>query len=39
VHTRVAPRFAELRTRVYEQIQVAKRGASEAVGTDTPPPR
>ncbi|MFJ2211348.1 ABC transporter ATP-binding protein [Streptomyces sp. NPDC101062] len=27
LHTRVAPRFAELRTRVYEQIQLAKRGA------------
>ncbi|MDR3084462.1 MAG: ABC transporter ATP-binding protein [Streptomyces sp.] len=27
VHTRVAPRFAELRTHVYEQIQAAKRGA------------
>ena len=26
LHTRVAPRFAELRTRVYEQIQAAKRG-------------
>ncbi|MFE3825320.1 ABC transporter ATP-binding protein [Streptomyces sp. NPDC059092] len=26
LHTRVAPRFAELRTRVYEQIQLAKRG-------------
>ncbi|CAL9286894.1 ABC transporter ATP-binding protein [Streptomyces sp. SudanB52_2052] len=26
VHTRVSPRFAELRTRVYEQIQAAKRG-------------
>ncbi|MGW3498720.1 ABC transporter ATP-binding protein [Streptomyces sp. NPDC001020] len=26
VHTRVAPRFAELRTHVYEQIQAAKRG-------------
>ncbi|WP_328563825.1 ABC transporter ATP-binding protein [Streptomyces coelicoflavus] len=28
VHTRVAPRFAELRTHVYEQIQAAKRGAA-----------
>lgn len=28
LHTRVAPRFAELRTRVYEQIQAAKRGAA-----------
>ncbi|GAA3837634.1 ABC transporter ATP-binding protein [Streptomyces phyllanthi] len=26
LHTRVDPRFAELRTRVYEQIQAAKRG-------------
>lgn len=26
LHTRVAPRFAELRTHVYEQIQAAKRG-------------
>ncbi|MFJ3669854.1 ABC transporter ATP-binding protein [Streptomyces sp. NPDC090106] len=26
LHTRVAPRFAELRTHVYEQIQSAKRG-------------
>ncbi|MFD5746688.1 ABC transporter ATP-binding protein [Streptomyces sp. NPDC127033] len=26
LRTRVAPRFAELRTRVYEQIQLAKRG-------------
>jgi NitT/TauT family transport system ATP-binding protein len=40
LHTRVAPRFAELRTHVYEQIQAAKRGASaEAAKTDTPPPR
>ena len=37
LHTRVAPRFAELRTHVYEQIQVAKRGAATA-RTDTPPP-
>lgn len=28
LHTRVAPRFAELRTRVYEQIQAAKRAGS-----------
>ncbi|MFH8440421.1 ABC transporter ATP-binding protein [Streptomyces sp. NPDC018026] len=34
VHTRVAPRFAELRTHVYEQIQAAKRG-----GPAAPPPR
>jgi NitT/TauT family transport system ATP-binding protein len=27
LHTRVAPRFAELRTHVYEQIQAAKRGS------------
>lgn len=26
LHTRVAPRFAELRTHVHEQIQAAKRG-------------
>ncbi|WP_406356692.1 ABC transporter ATP-binding protein [Streptomyces sp. NBC_00658] len=31
LHTRVAPRFTELRTHVYEQIQAAKR----AVRTDT----
>ncbi|MEV7084968.1 ABC transporter ATP-binding protein [Streptomyces sp. NPDC093085] len=30
LHTRVAPRFAELRTRVYEQIQLAKRGDGTA---------
>ncbi|MFG2510682.1 ABC transporter ATP-binding protein [Streptomyces sp. NPDC048584] len=35
--TRVAPRFAELRTHVYEQIQAAKRGAVRT-GTDRPPP-
>ncbi|BFO17339.1 ABC transporter ATP-binding protein [Streptomyces sp. KM77-8] len=35
--TRVAPRFAELRTHVYEQIQAAKRGAVTP-RTDTPPP-
>jgi NitT/TauT family transport system ATP-binding protein len=29
LHTRVAPRFAELRTHVYEQIQAAKRGSAE----------
>ena len=42
LHTRVAPRFAELRTHVYEQIQAAKRGvAQDAVVTksDTPPLR
>ncbi|MFI1443914.1 ABC transporter ATP-binding protein [Streptomyces fructofermentans] len=27
LHTRVSPRFAELRTHVYEQVQAAKRGA------------
>jgi NitT/TauT family transport system ATP-binding protein len=36
--TRVAPRFAELRTHVYEQIQAAKRGVA-TVRTDTPPLR
>ncbi|NYV76532.1 ABC transporter ATP-binding protein, partial [Streptomyces sp. UH6] len=30
LHTRVQPRFAELRTRVYEQIQAAKRGSASA---------
>ncbi|MFF5476313.1 ABC transporter ATP-binding protein [Streptomyces sp. NPDC012935] len=44
LHTRVDPRFAELRTQVYEQIQAAKRGTPqdavpETVRTDTPPPR
>ncbi|MEU9049991.1 MULTISPECIES: ABC transporter ATP-binding protein [unclassified Streptomyces] len=44
LHTRVDPRFAELRTHVYEQIQAAKRGTpqgvvQDAVRTDTPPPR
>lgn len=34
LHTRVAPRFAELRTHVYKQIQAAKRG-----GTDIGPPK
>ncbi len=29
LHTRVAPRFAELRTHVYEQIQSAKRGKAD----------
>ncbi|MGW0823211.1 ABC transporter ATP-binding protein [Streptomyces sp. NPDC002845] len=43
LHTRVAPRFAELRTHVYEQIQAAKRGVPEpedapaGVKADTPP--
>lgn len=36
VHTRVAPRFAELRTRVYEQIQAAKRGTERTVKSDLP---
>ncbi|MGW1672213.1 ABC transporter ATP-binding protein [Streptomyces sp. NPDC002324] len=31
LHTRVAPRFAELRTHVYEQIQAAKRGVPPAL--------
>jgi NitT/TauT family transport system ATP-binding protein len=40
VGTRAAPRFTELRTHVYEQIQAAKRGAGQAAVTkDTPPPR
>jgi NitT/TauT family transport system ATP-binding protein len=43
LHTRVAPRFAELRTHVYEQSQAAKRGTprgvpEDAVKTDAPPP-
>ncbi|MFJ8504570.1 ABC transporter ATP-binding protein [Streptomyces avermitilis] len=38
LRTRVAPRFAELRTHVYEQIQAAKRGAPCDLRTDTPPP-
>ncbi|MFE0675783.1 ABC transporter ATP-binding protein [Streptomyces sp. NPDC058867] len=37
LHTRVAPRFAELRTHVYEQIQAAKRGT--AVAKEDAPPR
>ncbi|MFG2026168.1 ABC transporter ATP-binding protein [Streptomyces sp. NPDC048825] len=43
LHTRVAPRFAELRTHVYEQIQAAKRGRArdledaKDVKADTPP--
>ncbi|MFE4549097.1 ABC transporter ATP-binding protein [Streptomyces sp. NPDC056785] len=36
LHTRVIPRFAELRTQVYEQIQSAKRGAA-VTRRDTPP--
>ncbi|MEV6662090.1 ABC transporter ATP-binding protein [Streptomyces nigra] len=41
LHTRVDPRFAGLRTRVYEQIQAAKRGDVPNVLTksSTPPPR
>jgi len=41
LHTRVAPRFAELRTHVYEQIQAAKRGVvrdAPVTKSDTPPP-
>ncbi|MFD5073518.1 ABC transporter ATP-binding protein [Streptomyces sp. NPDC058371] len=38
LHTRVAPRFAELRTHVYEQIQAAKRGAASELRKGTPPP-
>ncbi|MGX1366096.1 NitT/TauT family transport system ATP-binding protein [Streptomyces canus] len=40
LHTRVTPRFAELRTHVYEQIQAAKRGVARdapVTGSDTPP--
>ncbi|GGN87276.1 hypothetical protein GCM10011579_079880 [Streptomyces albiflavescens] len=37
LHTRVTPRFAELRTHVYEQIQAAKRGTTPEIRTDTPP--
>jgi NitT/TauT family transport system ATP-binding protein len=40
LHTRVAPRFAELRTHVYEQIQAAKRGVvreTPVTKSDTPP--
>ena len=43
LHTRVAPRFAELRTHVYEQIQAAKRGTlpvqDRLTPSDTPPLR
>jgi NitT/TauT family transport system ATP-binding protein len=43
LHTRIAPRFAELRTHVYEQIQAAKRGTlpvqDRLTKTDTPPLR
>ncbi|MER6267150.1 ABC transporter ATP-binding protein [Streptomyces sp900105755] len=42
LHTRIAPRFAELRTHVYEQIQAAKRGVPRGEDpvrrSDTPPP-
>ncbi|MFD9439690.1 ABC transporter ATP-binding protein [Streptomyces sp. NPDC060006] len=43
LHTRVSPRFAELRTHVYEQIQTAKRGAPvdrvvKDLSSGTPPP-
>ncbi|MFE3270988.1 ABC transporter ATP-binding protein [Streptomyces sp. NPDC059215] len=36
LHTRVTPRFAELRTQVYEQVQSAKRGAA-VTRRDRPP--
>lgn len=36
LHTRVAPRFAQLRTRVYEQIQAGKRGTPDP-GPDPDP--
>ncbi|MFF4587239.1 ABC transporter ATP-binding protein [Streptomyces sp. NPDC001388] len=36
LHTRVAPRFAELRTHVYEQIQAAKRGSPRDGKPGTP---
>ncbi|WP_026150734.1 ABC transporter ATP-binding protein [Streptomyces prunicolor] len=43
LHTRVSPRFAELRTHVYEQIQAAKRGTlpvqDRLTPSDTPPLR
>ncbi|MGW3118856.1 ABC transporter ATP-binding protein [Streptomyces sp. NPDC001107] len=41
LRTRVAPRFAELRTHVYERIQAAKRGTPQDAVTksNTPPPR
>ncbi|MEU1195277.1 ABC transporter ATP-binding protein [Streptomyces sp. NPDC005813] len=40
LHTRVSPRFAELRTHVYEQIQAAKRGEpDDGLRKDTPPLR
>ncbi|MFH9330268.1 ABC transporter ATP-binding protein [Streptomyces althioticus] len=32
LHTRADPRFTELRTRVYEEIQAAKRGAGPGAG-------
>ncbi|MFJ9893145.1 ABC transporter ATP-binding protein [Streptomyces sp. NPDC091280] len=41
LHTRVAPRFAELRTHVYEQIQAAKRGTlpvQDRLTKSDPPP-
>jgi NitT/TauT family transport system ATP-binding protein len=38
LRTRVAPRLAEPRTQVYEQIQAAKRGAPLGLRTDRPPP-
>ncbi|WP_206300167.1 ABC transporter ATP-binding protein [Streptomyces mangrovisoli] len=38
LHTRVAPRFAELRTHVYQQIQAAKRGSLRDGLTKSDPP-
>ncbi|MGC9537288.1 ABC transporter ATP-binding protein [Streptomyces sp. UG1] len=37
LHTRVDPRFAELRTHVYEQIQAAKRGGPQDAVTKSVP--
>ncbi|GGZ38808.1 ABC transporter ATP-binding protein [Streptomyces poonensis] len=36
LHTRVAPRFAELRTHVYAQVQAAKRGTAAVPTADAP---
>jgi NitT/TauT family transport system ATP-binding protein len=38
LHTRVAPRFTELRTHVYEQIQAAKRAARADAATTSAAP-
>ncbi|WP_406453211.1 ABC transporter ATP-binding protein [Streptomyces sp. NBC_01622] len=38
LHTRVSPRFTELRTHVYEQIQAAKRAARADVSALSPAP-